>query len=198
MLAGARERAAQLGLSNVEFQVINAEWIDLPVASVDVVLCRWGYMLMADPGAALGETRRVLRSGGRVGLAIWDSIDVNPWAALPGQVLRERGLTSPPAPGTPGPFALGDKARVRALLEEAGFADVRVEALDLHRMHTSFAEFWESTLDLSRATHDAVLSQTEAEIEQIEAAVKVALAPFEAADGSLDIPARTLVVVASA
>ena len=53
MLAGARERAAALGATNVEFKVLNAEWIDLPVASVDAVLCRWGYMLMADPQAAL-------------------------------------------------------------------------------------------------------------------------------------------------
>ena len=45
--------------------MLNAEWIDLPLASVDVVVCRWGYMLMADPAAALGETRRVLRPGGR-------------------------------------------------------------------------------------------------------------------------------------
>ncbi|HUA75123.1 MAG TPA: class I SAM-dependent methyltransferase [Solirubrobacteraceae bacterium] len=198
MLAGARERAAQLGLSNVEFQVVNAEWIDLPVASVDAVLCRWGYMLMADPAAALGETRRVLRTGGHVALAVWDSIETNPWAALPGQVLRERGLGSPPAPGTPGPFALGDEARVRALLDEAGFAEVRLDALDLHRTHASFAEFWESTLDLSRATHDAVLSRPEAEIERIEADVRARLEQFEAADGSLDIPARTLVAVASA
>ena len=64
MLVGARARAIELGLSNVEFQVLNAEWIDLPVASVDAVLCRWGYMLMADPPAALTETRRVLRPGG--------------------------------------------------------------------------------------------------------------------------------------
>ena len=61
MLDGARARAGELGLSNIEFQVVNAEWIDLPLASVDVVLCRWGYMLMADPPAALAETRRVLR-----------------------------------------------------------------------------------------------------------------------------------------
>src|ERR1700678_4138288 len=49
MLSGARERAIALGLSNVEFQVLNAEWIDLPVASIDVVLCRWRYMLIVDP-----------------------------------------------------------------------------------------------------------------------------------------------------
>ena len=73
MLEGARARAGELRLTNVEFQVWNAEWIDLPVASVDAVLCRWGYMLMADPGAALSETRRVLRPGGRVAFAVWDA-----------------------------------------------------------------------------------------------------------------------------
>jgi SAM-dependent methyltransferase len=198
MLAGARERAAALGLSNVEFKVINAEWIDLPVASVDVVLCRWGYMLMADPAAALGETRRVLSSGGRVAFAVWDAIEHNPWAALPGAELRERGLTASPTRGTPGPFALGDPERVRELLAQSGFDDWRVQTLDLHRRHASFAEFWETTLDLSRAFHDAILERPQAEIQQIQAAVRARLAPYENAAGALDIPARTLVASASA
>jgi SAM-dependent methyltransferase len=198
MLAGARKRAAQLGLSNIEFQVINAEWIDLPVASVDVVLCRWGYMLMADPAAALGETRRVLRSGGRVGLAVWDSIERNPWAALPGLELRERGLMAAPEPGTPGPFALGRAEGVYELLQEAGFAEVNVESIELHRRHASFDEFWESTLDLSRAMHDAVLSRPQEEIDQVAQAVRARFEPYEAADGSLEIPGRTLVASASA
>jgi SAM-dependent methyltransferase len=198
MLAGARERAAQLGLANVEFQVINAEWIDMPVASVDVVLCRWGYMLMADPAAALGETRRVLRSGGRVALAVWDAIEHNPWAQLPGLELRERGLIAAPEPGTPGPFALGRAEGVYELLQEAGFAEVNVESLQLHRRHQSFEEFWESTLDLSRAMHDAVLSRPQDEIDEIRQAVKERFAPYEADDGSLEIPGRTLVASASA
>jgi SAM-dependent methyltransferase len=198
MLSAARERAATLGLSNVEFQVINAEWIDMPVASVDVVLCRWGYMLMADPAAALGETRRVLRSGGRVALAVWDAIEHNPWAALPGAELRERGLAPPAIPGTPGPFALGSIQRVRELLEQAGFAEVRVQTLALHRRHANFEAFWETTLDLSRAFHDAVLARPQGEIEEIRAAVRDRLAPYEAPTGVLDIPGRTLVACASA
>jgi SAM-dependent methyltransferase len=198
MLSGARERAAALGLSNVEFQVINAEWIDMPVASVDVVLCRWGYMLMADPAAALGETRRVLRSGGRVALAVWDSIDHNPWALLPGAELRERGLTPPPVPGAPGPFALGSAERLRELLAQAGFAEVRVETLQLHRRHASFEEFWETTLDLSRSFHDAVLARPQEEIEEIQTAVHRRLEAYEAPGGLLDIPGRTLVASAGA
>jgi SAM-dependent methyltransferase len=178
--------------------VLNAEWIDLPVASVDVVLCRWGYMLMADPAAAVRDARRVLRSGGRIALAVWDNIEHNPWAELPALELRERGLTGWPAPGTPGPFALGRAEGVYELLEQAGFAEVNVESLQLHRRHASFAEFWETTLDLSRSFHDAVLSRPQEEIEQIEAAVRARMASFQTPDGLLDIPGRTLVASASA
>jgi SAM-dependent methyltransferase len=198
MLSGARERAITLGLSNVEFQVLNAEWIDLPVASIDAVLCRWGYMLMADPLAALVETRRVLRPGGRIALAVWDSIEHNPWALLPAQELIERGLSTAPAAGTPGPFALGSSERTATLLQEAGFGEVRVEALDLRRRHSSFEEFWDSTLDLSRALHDAVLDRPEPEIAEIHASLVERFEPFTAADGSLDIPGRTLVASAGA
>jgi SAM-dependent methyltransferase len=198
MLAGARERASELGLTNVEFRVLNAEWIDLPVASVDAVLCRWGYMLMADPLAALLETRRVLAPGGRLALAAWDALEHNPWAALFAQELSARGLSAPPEPDAPGPFALGSRERVGELLQRAGFSAVRVEALDLWRRHASFQELWETTLDLSRVFHDTVLARPQADIEQISRALQARFAPYRAADGSLQIPARTLVASASA
>ena len=201
MLDGARARAVALGLSNVEFQVLDAEWIDLPLAGVDAVLCRWGYMLTADPAAALAETRRVLRPGGRLALAVWDALARNPWAQLPALELIARGLTpapDPAAPLPPGPFALGDPERVRELLAHAGFTEVRVDVLDLMRRHASFHEFWESTLDLSRNFHDSVLSQGPVEIAQIEASLAERFAPYTASDGTIAIPARTLVASASA
>jgi SAM-dependent methyltransferase len=198
MLDGARKRAGELNLTNVEFQVLNAEWIDLPVASVDVVLCRWGYMLMADPLAALREARRVLRPEGHVALAVWDAIEHNPWALLPGSELRERGLLEPPAPGTPGPFALGERQRVRDLLEDAGFDEVWVEPLDLTQRSSSFEEFWETTLDIARGFHDAVLARPEQEIAAIRSSLAARFAPYTAEDGSLEIPMRTLVGVGTA
>src|ERR671929_1000119 len=99
MLDVARARAQELGTTNVEIRQMEAEWIDLPAASVDAVLCRWGYMLLADPEAALRETRRGLKPGGRVALAAWDAAERNPWLTRIGSVLIERGHMQPDPPG---------------------------------------------------------------------------------------------------
>jgi SAM-dependent methyltransferase len=198
MLDGARRRAGELGLTNVEFQVLNAEWIDLPVASVDVVLCRWGYMLMADPSAALAETRRVLKPEGHVALAVWDGIEHNPWALHPAAELLERRLTESPVPGAPGPFALADRNLLRELLESAGFQDIWVDRLAFSQRAAGFEDFWETTLDISRSFHDAVLARPQAEIEDIRASLAKRLEPFTAADGSLELPMQSLVGVGTA
>jgi ubiquinone/menaquinone biosynthesis C-methylase UbiE len=78
MLDEARKRGAERGIENVEYEVIDAVKIELEDDSVDGVLCRFGYMLMHDAEAALAETRRVLRPGGRVAFSVWASPERNP------------------------------------------------------------------------------------------------------------------------
>ena len=127
----AQARAAELGIDNAEFRTMNAEWIDLPAASLDGVIVRWGYMLLADPATALSETRRVLRPGGRVALSAWTDPADNPWAAVPQAQLVETGAFAPPDPDEPNMFTFRDPATITGLLEDAGFTDVVVEQLDL-------------------------------------------------------------------
>jgi len=198
MLDAARARAQELGLTNVEFKIINGEWIDLPVADVDAVLCRWGYMLMADPGAALSETRRVLKSGGRVALAVWDTPERNPWLSLPARLFVERGLVPAPAPGTPGPLALADPERLRGLLDDAGFEDIEIDAVEVEQRHPNVESFWDQQLDISRVFHDVVMGMTEADSTALREELGQRLAPFIAADGELVLPGSSLVAAASA
>ena len=91
MVEAARRNGEARGLGNVEYRVLDAERMDLDDDSVDGVLSPWGYMLMADPAAALSETRRVLRDGGTLAFAVWQTPDRNPWAAVPGMTLVQRG-----------------------------------------------------------------------------------------------------------
>lgn len=134
MLEAARRNAERQGAGNVEHRVLDAERMDLEDGSVDKVLSRWSYMLMADPGQALKETRRVLRDGGANCFAVWQTPDRNLWAAIPGMTLVERGHMPPPEPGAPGIFAMGERDRVEELVSGAGFTDVRIEeiAFDWH------------------------------------------------------------------
>jgi SAM-dependent methyltransferase len=198
MLDVARARARELGLSNVEFKVIDAEWIDLEVANVDAVLCRWGYMLMPDPAAALRETRRVLRPGGRLALAVWDGSEANPWVAVPGQELQARGWTEPPPREGPGMFALADQERLRAVLEDAGLTDVAIEAVDLTRRYPSLDDWWEIQLDLSIPLAEAVAGRSSDELADLRAALGRRMASFAGSGGELNLPARSVVATARA
>src|SRR4051794_4413253 len=102
MVETARSAGAEQGVRNVEYRVMDAEHTDLDDDSVDGVICRFGYMLMADPGAALAETRRVLRPDGRLVFSVWGPPDRNPWVSQLGMLAMERGLIAAPQPGMPG------------------------------------------------------------------------------------------------
>lgn len=142
MVEAASRRAEELGLDNVECRVLDAERLDLH-GSADGVLCRWGYMLMADAAAALRETRRVLRADGRVGCAVFAGPEQNPWAALPSRVLQERGHIPPPGARAPGILALADRDRLRRLFTEAGFSDPAIEEVAFAFRFAGMDEYWE-------------------------------------------------------
>jgi SAM-dependent methyltransferase len=198
MLEVARSRAGELGIANVEFRVIDAEWIDLETASVDGVICRFGYMLLADPAAALRETRRVLRPGGRVALAVWDEPAANPWLSLRQQELVRLGLSKPAPSDQPGPLALGNPERLSDLLADAGFADIEVEALTLEMRFDSLQHYWDVGRDLGAEFARAIDAAGPEVRDELRRALARAFASYTAADGALSLPARALVAAADA
>ena len=83
MVEVARRRGAAHGLGNVDYRVIDAEHLELEADLVDGVLCRFGYMLVANLASDLSETRRVLRPGRRLALSVWGGApEGNPWITI--------------------------------------------------------------------------------------------------------------------
>jgi len=198
MVELARARAGELGIDNAEFRRMDAEWIDLPTASIDGVIARWGYMLLADPATALGETRRVLRPGGRVALSAWTDPADNPWAAVPMAELVAIGAAEPPSPDEPSMFAFRDPQRIGTLLEEAGFTEIVIEQLDLVWRFEDLDAWWDVQLDLSTGLAAGVGALTPAQRDDLRDAIDARLAQYVAADGSVALPGRTHVAAAGA
>jgi SAM-dependent methyltransferase len=195
MVDVARRRGAELGLDNVDHRVIDAQSIELETDSVDGVLCRFAYMLMPDPGAALAETRRVLRPGGGVALAVWDAPELNPWISIGFRLLVERGDLTPPDAGTPNPFALAGERRTRALLEAAGFASVRTETIPVRFAFRDLEDYIAFTADTAGPAAVALKSLARNELEGLQAQLRSAFAPFASGEG-YELPGHALTACA--
>ena len=198
MLEVARERAEEQGITNVEFKQLQLEWVDLPTASIDVILCRWGVMLTVDPAAALRECRRVLRPGGRLSMAVWDVPENNPWAIIIQRTLVQLGHVEPPAPSGPGMFALAAPGLLHSMLEDAGFFEIVVEPVAILRRYSNVLDWIGESRDLMRQFSGVWGDLSDEQRQQLRDAVASAGSEFTAPDGTIAVPGSSLAAVALA
>ena len=113
----AKRRAGEQGLG-IDYRVGDCERLELEDGSFDVSSSTCGIMFAPDHEATAGELTRVVKRGGRIGLANWTA---------EGGVGRMFAMMAPfhPAPPPSSPFDWGDEARVRDLLGDA--FDLRFE-----------------------------------------------------------------------
>jgi SAM-dependent methyltransferase len=132
LIAVARERART---DNVEVDFRHGDLLDLPIRddAADVVLSVFGVVFATDPGAALNETARVTRPGGRVLLTAW--VPAGPIDSM----LRAISRIMQDATGSSAPerFPWFDGARVGRLASDAGLTLESTTAAELAIRDTS-------------------------------------------------------------
>jgi SAM-dependent methyltransferase len=126
LLGLAGSRAAAAGARNVEFHVVDMQVDTAPGAPFDIAISQFGVMFFDEPAVAFANIRAQLVPGGRLAFACWQEPEKNPWIIY-GLVAEFVPPPAPPPPGKSptGPFALADPVRTTAILEAAGFVDVR-------------------------------------------------------------------------
>ena len=189
MVDVARRQGESRGTTNVDYRVLDAERMDLDDDSVDGVLCRFGYMLMADPAAALIQTRRVLRGGGPLAFAVWGTAAANPWAAVPGMILVQRGHMPAPEPGAPGIFALAEPDRIRELVTGAGFGEPEVVEVALEFPFRDFDDIWDFLIRLAGPLALVINALPQDERGATRAEIMENAASYHNEDGSYTFPA---------
>ena len=192
MVDAVAERVERREVPNVSTRLLDAQQLELPDDDFDAVLCRFGYMLMADPQQALQESARVLRPGGRLALAVWGAAEKNPWLSLIIDALIDRLNAPRPEPGTPGPFSLGNPDRLRALLGGAGLAEVEVEEIETSQPYDSVEAWWEEILEVSGPLAAILKALPDEDREAIHAIAAAAGERFVSDDGCAVFPASII------
>ena len=127
MLDVARRRAAAEGVVNASFQQVDAQVHAFPAESFEVAISRTGAMFFGDLTAAFTNIGGALVPGGRLVLVAWQGLEANEWIReISGALAAGSDLPAPPPDG-PGPFALSNPDRVRAVLTAGGFADIELD-----------------------------------------------------------------------
>ena len=145
LLGKGKARAEAEGL-NIAFEVADAEELPFANSSFDVVLSTFGVMFSPDHTRAASEMLRVVRDGGRIGLANWTP------EGFIGQLFKLVGSYVPPPAGLKSPALWGTEPHIVALFGSQA-ADIRCARKHFNFRYRSsahwiqvFREFYGPTL----------------------------------------------------
>jgi SAM-dependent methyltransferase len=198
MLARAMERGE--GLSNLSFDLADAGKVALVPASFDALVSRFGVMFFPDPTQTFAHLRGALKPGGRLAFVCWRPLSENPWATAPFEAATSVLGRPEPAPADgPGPFAFGDDARVRAILEGAGFRDVSFRPFDGVMTFGKDGSLRDAAEEIVRLGPVARLlaDRTEADRVEVIEAIEAILPVYATDKGAVRFPASTWIVTAT-
>lgn len=188
LLDKGRERARAEGLP-VEFQVADAEALPFEDGLFDAALSTYGVMFTADHPRAANELLRVVRPGGRIGLANWTP------EGFIGRLFRVIGAHLPPPAGLKSPALWGTEAYLDALFG-AQAAGMQVQRRHFNFRYGSAAHWVQVFRDYYGPTHKAFAALDTAGQQALERDIVALLHEMNTAgEGSLVVPGEYLEVV---
>ncbi|HEU4604529.1 MAG TPA: class I SAM-dependent methyltransferase [Steroidobacteraceae bacterium] len=188
LLARGRLRAEAEGL-NITFRVADAEALPFADGTFDVALSTFGVMFAPDHVRAAGEMLRVVRSGGRIGLANWTP------EGFIGQLFKIVGTYVPPPPGLKSPALWGTEPHLVSLFG-AQAADIRCVRRNFNFRYLSSAHWIQVFRDFYGPTLKAFAALDAAHQSALERDITALLERFNTAGNqSLVVPGEYLEVV---
>jgi ubiquinone/menaquinone biosynthesis C-methylase UbiE len=131
MLEVARANTPTTGVP-VEWQQGDLCALPFPEDHCDVVLCNQGMQFVPDKSVALGESKRVLVSGGQLVFTVWS--EVPPYFAALAEALG-RHVSAEVEKSCLSPFMFRNAETIRKLVDDAGFRAIEMQEMAFTRRH---------------------------------------------------------------
>ena len=187
LLEKGRQRAEAEGLS-VQFQTADVEHLPFADASFDIVLSTFGAMFAPDHARTASEMMRVLRPGGRLGLANWTT------GGFVGRLFKVIGAHVPPPPGLESPALWGTNGHLATLFPQA--AGIVSTPRFFNFRYRSAAHWVQVFRDYYGPTHKAFAALGETRSAALEADIVALLEELNVAGpDSLVVPGEYLEIV---
>ena len=194
MTAIAARRARGLGLTNVTTRELDLERIDYPDASFDVVLCRDGLMLVADPATAVREARRVCDRTGERSSPYGDRVNATlGWGSCSTPSPLRSGCRSPRRAFL-GRSRSTPPARSKSCWCRQGSPTSPSDEVSVPMHAASFDEWWSVIPSLAGPLAQVLASLPAEVVATIRAGAETALAGFATPDG-YELPGVSVVGV---
>ena len=188
MLAAANEIE-----QGIDWVLCSAEALELADKTFDCVVSQFGMMFFPDRQKSTDEMFRVLKPGGSLAIAVWNSVDHNPAYADIIAVLQEH-VSSAAADALRLPYSLGDAAETTAVLRKSGFESIRVDSITETARFPSSRHMVEAELRGWLPLFDIHLD--EAKINEVLVASDYRLARYSKPSGEAVFPTSAHVITA--
>jgi SAM-dependent methyltransferase len=194
MVVASRNEARRRRLTSIDFTQCVGEALPFSTDTFDVVVCRLGVMLFSDPAAAIAEMFRVVKSAGRVALAVWGRRDSNPFFQVVADVVSRYVESSPEDSDAPGAFRFAERGKLASLFNEARAIEV-TERIFRFTMEAPLTpkQFWEVRIELSDTLRTKIAALSSEQLARLTQEVEEAGWAFYES-GWMKFPAEVLIV----
>jgi ubiquinone/menaquinone biosynthesis C-methylase UbiE len=194
MVAGARRAAERLGLQNTQLEVAGADQLPFPDDMFDAVISRFGVMFFPSPVEGVREMLRVLKPGRKIALAVWHSVESNPFFNSMSRVIDQYFDSPPLAPDAPDAFRFASRGKLQEVVREAGIA-APTERLVQCKIEAAISveDFWTLRIEMSEKLREKIGTLSGERLAELRRHAIESLSEYSR-DGGMSFPAEVLIV----
>ncbi len=194
MLTIAKKRANKLKLINISFEKIDAEKLSFPEAHFDAITCRWGFMFLPNIKMVLSSINRVLKSDGKLAVAIWDVPENIPFFSTAMTRMKKMFEVPPPAQGAPTLSGLSGGV-IENLMRQAGFTNIKTVPITVNFEFPSAKDYAQFMKDIAAPIQSFLQKKSKIEQNNYWQSLELDAKKYSIANGSVCLPSISPCIV---